>query len=73
MKLRQLTEDEKASIWADVRSEFPDDPMMQEIHFVQYVRYEQTKELSTEDWLLYYNQREAEEHTVVPPAALKAS
>ena len=73
MNLKRLTEDEKASIWTDVQREFPDDPMMQEIHYVQYMRYEQTKDLSSKDWLRYYNQREPEEHAEAAPIALKAS
>ena len=32
---RPLTESELQSLWAEVRAEFPDDEMMQEIHFVR--------------------------------------
>ena len=47
--MKVLTETEKAKIWVDVRKEFPDDEMMQEIHFVRQMHYFQTLDLSLEE------------------------
>ncbi len=50
----KLTKAEKLKIWADVCEEFPDDEVMQEIHFVRQVHYLQTKDLSVEERLRYF-------------------
>lgn len=44
--MRELTEKEKAKIWEDVKQEFPNDEMMQQIHFTRQVHYLQTKDMS---------------------------
>ncbi len=49
-----LTKAEKSKIWAEVCEEFPDDEVMQEIHFVRQVHYLQTKDLSVEERLRYF-------------------
>ena len=50
----KLTKAEKSKIWADVCEEFPDDEVIQEIHFVRQVHYLQTKDLSVEERLRYF-------------------
>ena len=37
--MRELTKVEKEKIWEDVRKEFPDDEVMQQIHYVRQVHY----------------------------------
>lgn len=50
----KLTKAEKSKIWAEVCEEFPDDEVMQEIHFVRQIHYLQTKDLSVEERLRYF-------------------
>jgi hypothetical protein len=50
----KLTKAEKLKIWAYICEEFPDDEVMQEIHFVRQVHYLQTKDLSVEEHLRYF-------------------
>ena len=42
----EVTPSEREKIWEEVRKEFPNDEMMQELHFVRQVHYQQTKEMS---------------------------
>ena len=49
-----LTKAEKSKIWAEVCEEFPDDEVMQEIHFVRQLHYLQTKDLSMEERLRFF-------------------
>jgi len=53
--LRPLTESEVQSLWADVRAEFPDDEMMQEVHFVRALHAIQLRDLTREERLAYLN------------------
>ncbi len=50
----KLTKAEKSKIWTEVCEEFPDDEVMQEIHFVRQVHYLQTKDLSMEEYLRFF-------------------
>jgi len=50
----RISEAEKKRLWAEVREEFPDDEMMQEIHFVRLMHYLQTKDLSPEEQISFY-------------------
>ena len=52
--MEELTEMEKAKIWEDVRREFPDDEVMQQIHYVRQVHHFQTKGLSLEDRIRFF-------------------
>jgi len=53
--MREITEAEKEQIWKEVKEEFPEDEMMQEIHYIRMVHYLLTKDLSTEDHIKFYN------------------
>ncbi|MEQ8189993.1 MAG: hypothetical protein ABRQ39_18630 [Candidatus Eremiobacterota bacterium] len=53
--MREITEAEKEQIWKEVKEEFPEDEMMQEIHYIRTVHYLLTKDLSTEDRIKFYN------------------
>jgi len=48
------TEIEKAKIWDDVQKEFPNDEMMQQIHFVRQIYHLQTKDLSTDERIRFW-------------------
>ena len=37
--MKQLTDEDKKKIWAEVSEEFPDDRVMQEIHYSRLLRY----------------------------------
>ncbi len=52
--MRKVTQVEQEKIWEDVRKEFPDDEMMQEIHFIRQVHYLQTKDSSMEERLRFF-------------------
>lgn len=51
----ELSDDMKKRLWQEVREEFPDDEMMQEVHFVRLLHYHQTKGLSREQRLRFFN------------------
>ena len=52
--MRKVTQAEQDKIWVDVRKEFPNDEMMQEIHFIRQVHYLQTRDLSMEERLRFF-------------------
>lgn len=52
---RPLTESELQSLWAEVRAEFPDDEMMQEIHFVRALHAVQLQDFTREERRAYFN------------------
>ena len=52
--MRELTHVEKEKIREDVRKEFSNDEMMQEIHFIRQVHYLQTKDSSLEERLRFF-------------------
>lgn len=50
----EITHSEKDKIWEEVRKEFPNDEMMQELHFIRQVHYQQTKDMSLDERLRFY-------------------
>ena len=52
---RQLSEAERQVLWAEVKAEFPDDEMMQEIHFVRLLHNAQFEHLSRQEHAEYLN------------------
>lgn len=50
----EITPSEKDKIWEEVRKEFPNDEMMQELHFIRQVHYQQTKDMSLDERLRFY-------------------
>ncbi|MCY3765383.1 MAG: hypothetical protein OXH06_08150 [Gemmatimonadetes bacterium] len=50
----EVTPSEKDKIWEEVRKEFPNDEMMQELHFIRQVHYQQTKDMSVDERLRFY-------------------
>lgn len=53
---RQLTEAERQALWAGVRAEFPDDEMMQEVHYVRALHAAQLRDFTPEDRVDYLNE-----------------
>ena len=41
-----LTDAQRKSLWTEVQAEFPDDVMMQEIHFARLLNAAETKDLT---------------------------
>jgi hypothetical protein len=54
MKLRKVTDAEKARMWEKVREEFPGDAMMQELHFVRLLHQRQTEGFSSRELIQFY-------------------
>jgi len=55
LTLLELTEELRERIWQEIREEFPDDEMMQEIHYVRLLHYYQTLDLSPEEYIKFFN------------------
>jgi hypothetical protein len=49
-----LSEAEHQAIWQEVRKEFPDDEMMQELHYVRRLHQLQTKGLAVAERIAFY-------------------
>jgi hypothetical protein len=52
--VRELTQAEKRKLWEQVREEFPDDDVMQQVHFVRLVHHLQMQDLTVRErieWL----------------------
>jgi len=52
---RVLSEKERESLWAEVRIEFPNDPVMQEVHFVRLLHAAQLAHFSRDERIEFYN------------------
>ena len=52
---RVISEEERDSLWAEVRKEFPDDRMMQEVHFVRLLHRAQLEHFSRKERIEFYN------------------
>ncbi len=52
---RELTEAEREALWAEVQAEFPEDEMMQEVHFVRALRAAQLRDFTPEERVEYLN------------------
>ncbi len=52
---REVTENEREALWAEVRAEFPDDQMMQEVHFVRALHAAQLRDSMEEQRVEYLN------------------
>jgi len=50
----ELTEAEQQAIWEEVRKEFPDDELMQELHYVRRLHQLQTEGLSVAERIAFY-------------------
>ncbi|MBI3990125.1 MAG: hypothetical protein HY347_10980 [candidate division NC10 bacterium] len=57
-EMREITEAEKRAIWEGVKKEFPDDEMMQEIHYVRRIHQMYTEDLSRADRIAFYQEAE---------------
>lgn len=53
--MKELTETEKRQLAEDVRKEFPGDDVMQQVHYVRLLHHAQTKGLSSQDRIRFYN------------------
>jgi len=54
MKLRKVTEAEKARMREKVRKEFPRDEMMQELHYIRLLHQAQTEGFPTQELIRFY-------------------
>ena len=53
---RRLTEAEREALWTEVRADFPDDEMMQEVHFVRALHMAQLRDFTRDERVEYLNQ-----------------
>lgn len=58
--MRELTEVEKQQLAEEVRKEFPDDQVMQHVHYVRLVHYSQTSGLSSQERVRFFNSPKTE-------------
>lgn len=56
--MREITEDEKRAIWDEVKQEFPDDGIMQEVHYIRRIHRLQTRDLSPAERIAFYQAAE---------------
>ena len=62
-----IHEKERQAILDAVRREFPDDPMMQELHYVRRVHQRETESMSAADEIAFYQRSSPERPTAAPP------
>ena len=55
-----LTQDARDRLWEEVREEFPQDEMMQEVHFVRLVHFLQTRDITPEERVEFFEQSETD-------------
>ena len=53
--LRELSEAERQTLWDEMRAEFPDDEMMQEVHFARALHTLQFQDLTRDERIAYLN------------------
>ena len=58
--MNKLTPEQEQRLREEVRKEFPDDEMMQEIHFVRLMHYHFMKDLSPGERCKFYLEKEKE-------------
>ena len=51
-----LNEKEREQLLEEVRVEFPDDEMMQQIHYIRLLHYRQTRNLSPEERVIFFEE-----------------
>ena len=52
--MRNLTETEEKQILEEVKREFPDDAVMQEVHYVRLLHYYQLKGLTAQERIRFF-------------------
>jgi hypothetical protein len=57
--MRNLTDDEQKGIWDEMRAEFPDDRVMQEVHFARLVHHEMLRGESAQSRSAFYHEQAA--------------
>jgi len=55
--MKELTQKQKDQLWEQVRSEFPNDQVMQDVHFVRLVHQSLLREQPAKDRLAFYRAR----------------
>ena len=53
-----LTKEARNRLWEEVKEEFPHDETMQEVHFVRLVHFLQTKDLTAEERVKFFAEKE---------------
>ena len=56
--MRDLAESEKEKLLKEVRLEFPDDELMQQIHYVRLIHELQTRGMSADERIRFYQAAE---------------
>lgn len=50
----ELSDEEKKKLWDQVCEEFPDDVVMQQVHYVRLLHYEQTRLLPVKEKIRFF-------------------
>lgn len=54
--MKTLTEKKKQELWTAVCKEFPDDTVMQEVHFARWIHHEMLKKSPDSEKIEFYRQ-----------------
>ena len=54
---RKTTEEDKKKAWEKVNREFPDDPMLRDIHYVREIHRMETSGMPFEEIIQYYRKK----------------
>lgn len=57
--MREIPEQEREAIRRELAEEFPNDELMQEIHYVRRIHQLETEEMSVEEKIAYYRKKAA--------------
>lgn len=52
--MKGLTEHENNQLWDQVKKDFPDDEMMQKIHYVRLLHYMKTRNMSAQERIQFF-------------------
>jgi hypothetical protein len=60
--MTELTDIEKQQLLEEVRQEFPDDEVMQQVHYVRLLHHSQTRDLSSQERVRFFNSPGTKSH-----------
>ena len=58
--MKELSEKLKRQLFEEAKKDFPDDEMMQEIHYIRLIHYHQIQDLSSHERIDFFENAEKE-------------